>query len=155
MKYTAQDMKIINNREDFPFCIRHYEVLKGICVGGCIDPESEIKNGRGAHAHVVDAQEYRGWICLSFAYQLRERLVLLHEMAHLLCPPKSNHSKIWRKKVVEIGGTTRPIHSIVSKNYGPAFYPGFKKGGKEYYPSDRWVRKHFVKNPDGSITKLR
>ena len=130
----------IRDRKDFPACVQSFEVLRGICVGGCIDPSGTIDHC-GAHAH-VDTGIYSGWICLSFKYQLREKQVLLHEVAHLLVP-YTGHSKIWRNKVKEIGGTIKPMLSVNKKRGAPAFYPGYKKGGKYYYPSDKWVLKHF------------
>lgn len=132
----------IRDRQSFPACIRSFDVLQGICVGGCINSSDSIIKQGAAHAHADKNDDYHGWICLRFKYQLKEKFVLLHEVAHLLVPD-SHHGKPWRQKVVEIGGTIKPMLSCGKGMGAPYFYPGYRKGGKYYYPSKEWVRKHY------------
>lgn len=101
--------KLIRDRKEFPECVRSFKQLKGICIGGCVDPKFDLKIYGGAHAHCYkEHAPYRGWICLNNEFSLEDKFVLLHEVAHLIAN-KSHvtpaHGKAWRKVVVEIGGT--------------------------------------------------
>jgi len=93
---------IITNRAKFPECIQQFTQLKGICVGGCIADILDKEDT--AHAHYTDP--FHGWMCLRFKYYLKQELVLLHEVAHLIAGPgKLPHGKRWKETVVKIGGT--------------------------------------------------
>ena len=101
---------IITDRAKFPKCIRHFEEVKGICVGECILGQNFYlketeKWTRWGHAHCSYDDE-RGYICLSHKFHLKNKLTLLHEVAHLLTPLRySYHGQKWRQIVKEIGGS--------------------------------------------------
>lgn len=97
----------ITKRSDFPKCLQPFKQLKGICIGKCVNKNNTISTNHIAHAHCY-GDGFRGWICLRFKYQLRERLTLLHEVAHLIAnksPKTPSHGKKWKDTVVKIGGT--------------------------------------------------
>lgn len=97
----------IKKRSELPKCVRHFKQLKGICIGECIDKNYAIGKNHAGHAHCFGDQ-FQGWICLKYKYQLKERLTLLHEVAHLIAntsPTTPFHGKAWREAVVSIGGT--------------------------------------------------
>lgn len=121
--------KVIKNRNKFPVCIRNFTVLRGISIGKCVD-SSTIKNS--AHAHTEPIDPFHGWICLKYRFQLKEKFLLLHEIAHLLAPVKTHHGKAWQKIVVKIGGTTKPfISKCRRKNKWE--YPGYNKLGRQFH----------------------
>lgn len=96
----------IRKRALFPKCIRHFKELRGISVGGCI--KKTPLAGQMAHAHCNHCCRPVGWICLKYKYQLKEKLTLLHEVAHLIANTSTDvpdHGKKWRDTVVAIGGT--------------------------------------------------
>lgn len=102
---------IIKNRKNFPKCVQKFKQLKGISIGSCIDPNYTLgeKGSTGiyaaAHTHCIGGK-YHGWICFRFKFQLKEKLTLLHEVAHLISyNPNAPHGKDWKKTIVEIGGT--------------------------------------------------
>jgi hypothetical protein len=101
----------IKNRNNFPFCLKPFKSLKGIAIGECIDKNNIIDDKHAAHAHCYN-DKFKGWICLRFKYQLKERLTLLHEMAHIIAnkyqsiPP---HGKLWKATLLKIGGTYKPF----------------------------------------------
>lgn len=123
---------ILKARRRLPACVRPFHILKGICVGRCIDPNNTIDTS--AHAHV--SGDCHGWICLKHKFQLKERLVLLHEVAHLLVGPNHDHDRWWRDMVVAIGGTVKPYLSIASNKKKKWLYPGYNDRGKRYYGTD-------------------
>jgi hypothetical protein len=95
-------------RSQFPECIRHFKDLKGICVGECVDPEETIGKKHAAHAHSFSRDKYQGWICLKYKYHLKQPLLLLHEIAHLIANKRYStptHGKRWRQALLKIGGT--------------------------------------------------
>ena len=99
-------MKVkITKRKNFPKCIRKFKELKGICIGECVNKNSSIDKNHSAHAH--SWSKPKGWICLRYKYQLKEKLTLLHEVAHLIAnsPGTLPHGKEWKKAVKDIGGT--------------------------------------------------
>ncbi len=109
---------IIRKRSQFPKCIRHFKEVKGISVGKCIYDEP-ILPAHSAHAHCYyKGSRGQGWICLSYKYQLKERLTLLHEVAHLIANTNkfvASHGNKWKKTVVSIGGTYRSYPSYNRK----------------------------------------
>jgi hypothetical protein len=99
--------------------VRHIPELKGICVGGCVDKDLIITPDIAtAHAHTTF---FNGWICLKHKYLLKEKLVLLHEVAHLITDLGApSHGKEWRKNVVALGGTYKTFifhKTHITKNY--------------------------------------
>jgi len=97
----------IKKRSQFPECIRHFKELKGICIGECID-NIQFGKSEAAHAHCYDGDPYQGWICLKHKYQLKSKLILLHEVAHLIANRHIEsvpHGKGWKKVLLSIGGT--------------------------------------------------
>jgi len=121
----------IKKRANFPSCIRHYKELKGICVGECIDKNVTIDKNHVAHAHCYDGDPHQGWICVRCKYHLKVKLLMLHEVAHLIaCQTKGTppHGKIWRDVLNQMGGTHKGykykdtagrIHQTVDYTYRP------------------------------------
>lgn len=104
----------------FPKYLRKFKELKGICIGGCIDKERGIKEKHWAHAHPHGGfDKYAGWICLRHQFQLKMKLLMLHEMAHLLTPWYcTTHGKEWRKALLSIGGTFKSfVYRMNNKIY--------------------------------------
>ena len=105
----------IKKRSQFPKCIRHFKELKGISTGGCI--EASLDSKHVAHAHCDSSDPFQGWICLRYSYQLKEKLTLLHEVAHLIAntsmevPP---HGKKWKDVLLSIGGTYKEFSYVHS-----------------------------------------
>jgi hypothetical protein len=97
----------ITKRSDLPKCLQPFKQLKGICIGKCVNKKLNMADNHAAHAHCY-GDGFRGWICLRYKYQLKQRLTLLHEMAHILAnksPKTPPHGKKWKDAVVKIGGT--------------------------------------------------
>jgi hypothetical protein len=118
---------LLKKRSDFPKCIRHFKELKGICIGECVYTPTvwyrdslAIDPGYSAHAHSDHGFPYSGWICMNYKCQLKDRGLLLHEMAHLLVGqrhlPGFTHGKEWKKMVVSIGGTFKTCFSPDGKH---------------------------------------
>lgn len=114
---------VIKKRKDFPKCIRHFKELKGICVGNCVSKSYNMHDkdkDEAAHAHYKWSHSYPGWICLRYKYQLKERLTLLHEVAHLIANTTRSvphHGKKWKAVVKAIGGTLKPYWSADGYKY--------------------------------------
>lgn len=112
---------LIKKRSQFPKCVRYFAVLKGICVGECVNKSSTISTEdvpAVGHAHADITDPYHGWVCLQYKCQLKEKYTLLHEVAHLIANRYNNtpdHGKKWRKTVVEIGGTFKPYRTYNKK----------------------------------------
>lgn len=116
---------VIKRRSKLPKCIRRFMELKGICVGQCINPKSKIEDDCDAHAHSNYFDLNRGFICVRYKYHLREKYLLLHEVAHLIVNKTENiphHGKAWKKVVAEIGGTYLPYPSYNNKRVHRGYY---------------------------------
>jgi hypothetical protein len=101
---------LITKRKDFPKCLRLFKELKGICIGECVNREKLDYNEEVAHTHYYgNPYGFDGWMCLNYKYQLKQKLLLLHEVAHLLVeydfPLTLAHGKEWKAAVKSIGGT--------------------------------------------------
>jgi hypothetical protein len=99
----------ITKRSEFPKCVQKFKELKGICIGGCVDKDVSFTNDDcWAHSHSNSYDKYTGWICLHYKYQLKHKLLLLHEVAHLIANKQKNthhHGTRWKQAVSYIGGT--------------------------------------------------
>jgi hypothetical protein len=84
--------------------------LKGVYIGECIrygDWKRLFDPKQSAHAHNNEDDPMRGWICVR-QRQFLVRPIMLHEIAHLLIP-NQGHTEKWRRKVLAIGGTLKPV----------------------------------------------
>ena len=109
---------IIRKRHKLPKIVRSFKELKGICVGKCIIRGQSIEDDCWAHCHSIKGHKHEGWICLKYKYQLREKYLLLHEVAHLIACKNWNtpqHGKRWRKVLKTIGGTLKSFLSYNKK----------------------------------------
>lgn len=105
----------ITKRSEFPECVRNFKELKGICIGKeCVDPNDHF-DGELAHAHSQwcwTRGKYQGWICIAKKRYLSNKLILLHEVAHLIACKSPNtpaHGKKWKQALVSIGGSFKPF----------------------------------------------
>jgi len=112
----------IKKRADFPKCLQGIKALKGICIGECINDKVIMHPSRVAHSHCFK-DKFTGWICLRYKFQLKEKLTLLHEAAHLIAntsrstPP---HGKRWKKALLALGGTYKAYsytHNGIVRTY--------------------------------------
>jgi hypothetical protein len=89
------------------YLLKHKEV-KGICVGKCVarkPKETEtVLADANAHAHLIGS--YSGWICVLKPEGLRNRSLMLHELAHVLTG--GNHSLAFLAKLEELHGGKLP-----------------------------------------------
>jgi hypothetical protein len=106
----------ITKRSQFPKCIRHFKEVKGIALRECI--EGLDMGDHIAHAHSDSKDPYQGWICMRYKFLVRQKLTLLHEVAHLIAN-KSNctppHGKKWKQVLLAIGGTFKEFSYKVNK----------------------------------------
>lgn len=114
------------HQKRWPKYLQEYQELKGIWIGQCFGGYAwEEHPPELAHAHKED-----GWICLRQHNFINSRLLMLHELAHVLT--RSDHNKKWRRKLLSLGGTldsypiediwTRPYYKEISRRS-----PGWKK----------------------------
>jgi hypothetical protein len=83
-----------------PIVLQRSEVI-GVFVGGCII--GEFVDSHLAHAHTDLENPAQGWICFKDEIYLNHVNICLHELAHILT--NQGHTDVWRKKLLEIGGT--------------------------------------------------
>jgi hypothetical protein len=110
---------LLRKRSAFPECVRHIKQLKGICIGTCINPNTQPKDDltykSPGHSHPYHGK-YQGWICLKYKYQLKEKNTLLHEAAHLIANKARGtpaHGVKWKSILIKLGGT---LHQYFSYN---------------------------------------
>ena len=84
-------------------------VIRGIYVGGCVDERNSwsVWESARSHAHNASKSEWLGWICVLKPEDVltpsgRPTAVMMHELAHLLCPDQK-HSRAWKRAVTELG----------------------------------------------------
>jgi hypothetical protein len=150
----------------FPECLRPFEKVKGVVIGGCIRetfggsypnefPDTDEfayaqTMGDIAHCHSYpDTNNEYGFICSRFNI-LNDKETLLHEAAHIISPPKTAgvyHDKEWAKALSKIGGTL--------KSY-PIDYFGFGFGTNDYshlIPKQSIL--HWLKQLLSTLTRTR
>ncbi len=98
-------------REAWPADLVHPAVA-GVFVGGCVERGVGSRFRRKAHAHFQGP--HKGWICFLSARRLTERMLVLHELAHLLSP--GGHDDRWREALLALGGTLDEVPGIL-KSY--------------------------------------
>lgn len=97
-------------RTDWPTDLQRPEV-RGVFVGGCVARGDGSRFRAKAHAHTDD---WKGWICFLSPKRLHDRMVVLHELAHVLSG--EGHTDKWRRVLLEIGGTLDPVPGLM-KSY--------------------------------------
>jgi len=102
----------------YPECLKQFDAK--IFVGGCISRGEGSRFRAKAHAHLSYGNPNRepnpGWICFLSAKRLSSKELCLHEMAHILT--NNFHTKKWREKLLEIGGTLDEVPGIL-RSYQP------------------------------------
>lgn len=95
----------ILKKTDYPRVLKAYPQIKGVSFGKCISD----KTNRWyepyqvlAHTHVGEDDPHHGWMCFRDRYLLRDKQLVIHELAHLLTG--HGHDNTWRDKVLELGG---------------------------------------------------
>ena len=89
-------------RSQWPKYLLQFKELKGIryvktCSTG--DPLGT------AHAHCRKYYRKRGWICLDSKLLIKNKKLMLHEVAHLIAGYEAHHGDKWRRVCINIGGT--------------------------------------------------
>lgn len=126
---------------DWPPYLRGFKRLKGIYVGGCIIGHDARfyrteDNKKIAFAHAHTKGKHYGWICVPYRTRLRSKYLMLHELAHILCP-KKGHKRKWRKTLKRLGGTLKPYKLVGStlktkdhRSLGNKLYDWFTRNSK-------------------------
>lgn len=92
-------------KSKWPKYLLKFKEIKGISYGKCKIGDQLVLG----HAHCYPNYRGRGWICLRNKSTVRNRLLMLHEVAHLLVGAKNNHNDVWRRALLRIGGTLDPF----------------------------------------------
>lgn len=100
---------------EWPVELKHPEV-KGVFCGGCVARGVGSRFRAKAHAHTGRNDPHRGWICFLSDKRLTERLLCLHELAHIVT--KEGHTKRWRDYLLQIGGTLDEVPGLM-RSYHP------------------------------------
>lgn len=123
----------------YPAFLRpHREVIKGVFVGVCrwryeltegeFRSERSLRMMKFPHAH-NDVKRLAGWICIPSRAALKDRELMLHEVAHLY-QPRQGHKQRWRETLVSIGGSLD--HRPTGRGYSYQ-YPGYHKETRDKY----------------------
>lgn len=88
--------------------------LRGVFVGGCVERGVGSRFRAKAHAHTSGG--HRGWICFLSSRWLGERLIWLHELAHVVT--REGHTRRWREFLLQIGGTLDEVPGVL-RSYHP------------------------------------
>ena len=94
--------------------------VKGVFVWGCVERGDGSRFRAKAHAHT--SGNYWGWVCVLSAKRLSERMLMLHEAAHIMTC--AGHTDKWRAKLLEIGGTLDAVPGLLKA------YHKITRGGK-------------------------
>ncbi len=87
-------------RKDFPAELQ-VPYIKGVYVGGCIERGRGSSFRSSAHGHT--AGPFDGWICVRAEKHLADRILMLHERAHVATG--EGHTDAWRRELLRIGGS--------------------------------------------------
>ena len=82
--------------KDLPDFMQGHDRLKGVYVGGCIaNPNGKWDKKTSAHAHTHGPD--RGYICCPNEEKFKSKLLLKHELAHILSRDTHNkgHGREW------------------------------------------------------------
>jgi hypothetical protein len=94
-------------KSQWPKYLLKFKEIKGISYGKC-KVDKKTFSDHAAHAH-CGPYIHNGWICVRSKALIRNRLMMLHEVAHLLVNYKYGHNDTWRKTLLRIGGTLDPF----------------------------------------------
>lgn len=86
-----------------------HPLVKGVFANGCVERGDGSRFRRKAHSHIKG--KFEGWICFLSAKRLSEKMLILHELAHIIS--KQGHTDKFRKILLEIGGTIDPVPGLM------------------------------------------
>jgi hypothetical protein len=96
--------------EERPEALKH-EAVKGVAVGECVEGK-KWKKSCTAHAHYAGSgREFGGWLCFKGEEGLQNKVVQIHELAHLVAP--RGHGERWRKAVLALGGSLEAVPGLL------------------------------------------
>jgi hypothetical protein len=98
---------------DYPPELRGHLALRGVFYGGCVSRGDGSRFRAKAHSH-GPKDKYSGWICFLSGKRLKDRLLVLHELAHIITG--EGHTDKWRAVLVSIGGTWDEVPGLL-KSY--------------------------------------
>lgn len=98
------------HRGDIPAWLRHPSV-RGLFVGGCIERGPRLGPRAKAHSHIGGT--CGGWICFRKAERLQDKMLGIHELAHVVSGEHEHNAK-WRACVLRLGGTLDATESMRS-----------------------------------------
>lgn len=78
-----------------------HPAVAGVFVGGCVARGDGSRFRAKAHAHTQG--EHSGWICILSARRLSSKMLMLHELAHIITG--CGHTDPWRECLLALGGT--------------------------------------------------
>lgn len=97
-------------RHLWPASLRH-RAVRGVYLGGCCARSHGPRLRAKAHAHVgPKGHPFIGWLCFLSARWLRDRMLCLHERAHVVT--REGHTERWRRYLLRIGGTVERTGSM-------------------------------------------
>lgn len=104
-------------RKRWPAELQRSWALRGVFVGGCVARGDGSSFRAKAHAHTTG--QYQGWICIRRPDRLEDRMLMLHELAHIITG--EGHTDRWRACLERIGGTLDVTHDargqVVLRSY--------------------------------------
>ena len=56
---------------------------------------------------ILTDKHLNGWICLNHETRVKNKRLMLHEVAHLIAGYKYHHGDVWRRALLKIGGTLK------------------------------------------------
>lgn len=118
--------------EQYPECLRGYEEIANIYVGGCILDDAGYHDfylqltgidlgGLDGEFGLAHAHIRLGAICFRHRAQLQSETLCKHELAHLLVPVGESHGPLFRAKVLELGGTLEYDRNPNTNEWGSAY----------------------------------
>lgn len=92
--------------------ILEYPEIRGVFAGGCVERGEGSRFRAKAHAHTDGA--FKGWVCVLSSKRLSERMLMLHEAAHIVSG--CGHTDKWRETLLRMGGTLDEVPGLL-KSY--------------------------------------
>ena len=78
-------------------------LVEGVFVGGCVERGDGSSFRRVAHAHMRQGDPHKGWICVRARRRLTCRVLMLHELAHIITG--HGHDNTFRRELLRLGGS--------------------------------------------------
>jgi hypothetical protein len=103
-------------RKHWPKYLREFDELAGVSYGRCVWPGHKVRDNEYGHSHSDVNDTHFGWVCIAYKSYIRNKEIMIHEVAHIFVGAEHGHNATWRKWCVKLGCSQAEADFYIGKS---------------------------------------